>query len=63
VREHTVGFLQQIWDEVGFVGVMESCDRKLEFLRQLDNASLVSTQCCTVVINLTRMKPSKSVAS
>ena len=63
MHECTIGFLQQIWDEVSFVGVMESRDGELEFLRQLCSAPLVSTSRYAIMTYLTRMKPSKSVAS
>lgn len=29
---HAVSFLEQVWDEVGFVCVMKSRDRELKFL-------------------------------
>jgi len=35
-RKHTIGLLKQIWDKISFAGMMESRDRKLEFVRELD---------------------------
>jgi len=63
MHERTIGFLQQIWDEVSFVGVMESRNGELELLRQLCSVPPVSMSRCVIMTYLTRMKPSKSVAS
>lgn len=61
--ERAICLLQQIWDEVSFVSMMESCDGELEFLRQLSSALHVSVTCSALVTYLTRMKPSRSVVS